>query len=62
LKILAERLFGGGSEALLGRALPKIGKIRFGRCAGKVAFPHSSCMEIVPSQELQESLDQGRNK
>ena len=32
-------LFGGGSEAQWGRALPQIGKMRFGSCAGEVAFP-----------------------
>jgi len=33
------RLFGGGSEALWERALPQIGKMRFGSCVGEVAFP-----------------------
>ena len=36
------RLFGGGLEALWGRALPQIGKMRFGSCAWAVAFPPSS--------------------
>ena len=34
-------MFGGGLEALWGHALPQIGKMRFGRCAGEVAVPRS---------------------
>ena len=40
-KILAGRLFGGGSKALWGRALPQICKLRFGGCVGEIAFPPS---------------------
>ena len=32
----------GGTEARWGRALPQIGKMRFGSCVGEVAFPLSS--------------------
>ena len=38
-KIIFGRLFGRGSEALWGRALPQIGKMRFGRCAGEGCLP-----------------------
>ena len=31
----------GGSEALCGRAMPQIGKMRFGSCAGEVAYPRA---------------------
>ena len=34
--ILPERLFRGGSEALWGRALPQIGKMRYGSYAGRL--------------------------
>ena len=47
MTILIRRSFpsdclGGGSEALWGRALPQIVKMRFGSCAGEVAFPRSA--------------------
>ena len=45
-KILPGRLFGAGSEVLWGRALPQIGKMRFGSCAGEVAFPRSSISRV----------------
>ena len=41
-KIIPGRQFGGGSEALRGYALWQIGKMRFGSCAGEVAFPCST--------------------
>jgi len=40
-KNLPGRLFWGGSKALGGSALPQIGKIRLGSCAGEVDFPPS---------------------
>ena len=40
-------LFGGGSEALSGCALPQIGKMRFGSCVGEVAFPPLSYTSIL---------------
>jgi len=39
--------FGGDLEALWGRALPQIGKMRFGSCAGEVAFTPSSVTTIL---------------
>ena len=40
-KKIPGRQFGGGSEALWGQAVQQIGKMRFGRCSGEVAFPPS---------------------
>ena len=45
-KIIPGRLLGGSSEALWVRKLPQIGKIRFGSCAGEIAFPHSQNAEL----------------